>query len=296
MLRHRLEQANLEGTGTGAPSPTPAPTPTPSPTPAANSDVWYPEAHKSIVETKGWKTPGDALESYVNLEKLIGADKAGRTVVLPKDENDVEGRKAFYAKLGVPESADKYELPLPDGDSDELAKAAADWFHKAGVPKTAAQQITKAWNDHISGMVKAQEEAEKAQADTELAQLKSTWGPEEAAPQGQALRETKFKTVFRSELCPPARPAYLTGTSRSTTTTSFSSCSRSPRASAKPCRAVRKSARARPRSIKWARSKCRTSRVGSSRCRASMHRPTGAGCPRSMRICRSSSTRSTSCA
>jgi hypothetical protein len=188
MLRHRLEQANLEGTGTGAPSPTPAPTPTPSPTPAANSDVWYPEAHKSIVETKGWKTPGDALESYVNLEKLIGADKAGRTVVLPKDENDVEGRKAFYAKLGVPESADKYELPLPDGDSDELAKAAADWFHKAGVPKTAAQQITKAWNDHISGMVKAQEEAEKAQADTELAQLKSTWGPEAAKNEEFARR------------------------------------------------------------------------------------------------------------
>jgi hypothetical protein len=174
-LKNRFEQANLEGTGGGAPSPTPTPSPTPSPSPAAN-DAWFPEAHKGLVETKGWKTPGDSLDSYANLEKLIGADRAGRTVVMPKDENDVEGKKAFYAKLGVPESADKYELPLPEGDDGSLAKVAADWFHQAGVPKTAAQSITKAWNEHIGGLVKAQEEAAKAKSDADLAQLKQTWG------------------------------------------------------------------------------------------------------------------------
>jgi hypothetical protein len=175
MLRHRLEQANLEANGGGAPTPTPTPAPTPTPTPAA-TESWFPDEHKGYVENKGWKSPADVLTSAINLEKLLGADRAGRTVVMPKDENDVEGRKAFYAKLGVPESADKYELPVPDGDGGELAKAASDWFHKAGVPKGAAQQITKAWNEHITGLVKAQEDAAKAKADGELTQLKSTWG------------------------------------------------------------------------------------------------------------------------
>jgi hypothetical protein len=175
MLRYRLEQANLEPSGGGAPTPTPTPAPTPSPTPAAN-EAWFPDEHKGYVENKGWKSPADVLTSAINLEKLLGADRAGRTVVMPKDENDVEGKKAFFAKLGVPETADKYELPLPEGDNGELAKVASDWFHKAGVPKAAAQQITKSWNDHIGQLVKADQDAAKAKSDADLAQLKSTWG------------------------------------------------------------------------------------------------------------------------
>ncbi|HQQ71498.1 MAG TPA: hypothetical protein PLL92_14465, partial [Alicycliphilus sp.] len=61
---------------------------------------------KSWAESKGFKDPETAVASAWNLEKLIGADRNGRTVVLPKYDKDVEGIKAFRAKLGVPDSPD----------------------------------------------------------------------------------------------------------------------------------------------------------------------------------------------
>jgi hypothetical protein len=136
---------------------------------------WFSETHKEFVENKGWKTGDDAIGSYVNLEKLVGADKAGRTVVLPKDENDAEGRKAFHAKLGVPETADKYELPLPEGDDGAFSKTASEWFHQAGIPKTAAQAIATKWNEHFAGLVKAGEDADKAESEKQLGALKTEW-------------------------------------------------------------------------------------------------------------------------
>ena len=100
--------------------------------------AWYGDAHKDIVGAKQWQDPDSVIESYVNLEKLFGADKAGRTIVIPKDENDQEGLKAFRAKIGVPEAPEAYEL----GDTN-FAKAASSWFLETGVPKSAAQALAK---------------------------------------------------------------------------------------------------------------------------------------------------------
>jgi hypothetical protein len=153
-----------------------------------------PDAHKGFVENKGWKSPADAVESFVNLEKLFGADKAGRTAVLPKDENDAEGRKAFYAKIGVPDSADAYELPLPDGDDGSFAKTASGWFHQHGVPKAAAQGIAKAWNEHISKLVADGEAAEKQASEHAANEVRASWGPEAAKKEEHARRA--FRHVF----------------------------------------------------------------------------------------------------
>jgi hypothetical protein len=181
MRRYPTQQANPNdggGGGGGAPSGS-----------AANNATWFPEEHKAFVENKGWKGPGDALTSFINLEKLFGADKAGRTVVLPKDDKDAEGIKSFRAKLGVPETPDAYELPLPEGDKGEFAKTAASWFHAQGVPKTAAQAIAKQWNDHIAGLVKAEQEAAQAESEGQLAKLKSEWG-------GDFDKNTEFAKRF----------------------------------------------------------------------------------------------------
>jgi hypothetical protein len=116
---------------------------------------WYSEASKPLVEAKGWKTADEAIGAYTNLEKLIGADRAGRTIVKPKDDKDAEGIKAYRAALGVPDSPDKYELPAPSGDGGgDLAKAASQWFHEAGIPREAAHKVTAAWNAHIEALVK----------------------------------------------------------------------------------------------------------------------------------------------
>lgn len=172
-MKHRLEQANPGGDGNGGGGGG-----------DASNAAWYgdissaPQDFRDWVGNKGFKDARTALESNFNLEKLIGFEKAGRTVVLPKDENDAEGRKAYHAKIGVPESADKYELPLPDGDNGEFGKIASGWFHQAGVPKGAAQAISKAWNEHIAGIV-AKEQAEAlAQSKQQLDSLKTEWGGE----------------------------------------------------------------------------------------------------------------------
>ena len=54
--------------------------------PATNTqETWYsglPEETRGMVEIKGWKGPEDAIQSYANLEKMLGADKAGRGLVI----------------------------------------------------------------------------------------------------------------------------------------------------------------------------------------------------------------------
>lgn len=157
---------------------------------ASNSPVFtYGDAHKEYVTGKGWKGVDDVITSNQNLEKLLGADKAGRGFIWPKDEADTEGIKALHAKLGVPESADKYELPLPAGatEPDPFLKAIAGELHKNGVPKVAAQAIAKFVNEYDANAVKESETAQKQQADQALAALKTEWGTAHEANTGLAV-------------------------------------------------------------------------------------------------------------
>lgn len=131
---------------------------------------------KTWAETKGFKDPESLAVSSMNLEKLLGADRAGRTVVLPKDENDVEGRKAFLSKLGVPDTPDAYNLPVPEGGNTDFAKTAADWFHKAGVPPQAARAVSEAWNGYVQKAMADEEAAALAQSQQELEAVKGEWG------------------------------------------------------------------------------------------------------------------------
>lgn len=166
-----------EAAANSAPPPAAAPAaPAAAPEPAANQ-TWYPDTAKDYVANKGWKAPADVITSYQGMETLMGADRAGRTIVLPKDANDVEGQKAFRAKLGVPDSADKYELPAPSGQGGpDLIKEASSWFHEAGIPKAAAQAITQKWNAHIEGLIKAQETTAQTESTAQLDTLKGEWG------------------------------------------------------------------------------------------------------------------------
>ncbi len=102
--------------------------------------AWYGDTHKDYVGAKGWKTADDVITSNQNLEKLLGADKAGRTVVLPKDDADADGIKAFRAKLGVPEKVDGYALPAKFKDAlkdDKLVPHVAAAALKHGIPAKA---------------------------------------------------------------------------------------------------------------------------------------------------------------
>lgn len=171
------------------------PPPGQAPDPNANSgggggggggEPWYAAGVKNP-DVKTWldgKKYADLetlASSAFSSERLIGADKAGRTVLLPKDDNDAEGIKALRAKLGVPETAEGYKLPLPQGDDGVFAKTAATWFHKHGIPAKAAEGIAAEWNTFIESQVKAGDEADKGEQAQAIAALQQEWGTEFAA-------------------------------------------------------------------------------------------------------------------
>jgi hypothetical protein len=159
-----------------APAGNPPATPlTPSPA-AQDWTATFDDSTRGVIQTKGWKTPADVIGSYTNLEKLLGADKAGRAIVPPKDDAAPEDWQAFYNKLGRPESADGYKLPVPEGDTGDFAKTASNWFHEAGLNTKQAEAIAGKWNEFQSSLVEQQHEELAQKAEIDIQDLKKTWG------------------------------------------------------------------------------------------------------------------------
>lgn len=130
------------------------------------------------VQSKGFKDPEAAAQSAWHLEKLLGADKAGRSIVLPKDEKDEAGLRAVLGKLGMPEKPDGYGIKA-EGDDAELINRATAAFHKMGLTKSQAAGLM----EFIGAENKAIEEAEAkadevfaAQSEKEMGELKAKWG------------------------------------------------------------------------------------------------------------------------
>ena len=78
-------------------------------------------ATKAWAEAKGLQNGSfeNVLGSYHNLEKIIGADRAGRTITVLGDDPTPEERDTYFNKLGRPESATDYSVTLPEGVTDD---------------------------------------------------------------------------------------------------------------------------------------------------------------------------------
>lgn len=159
-------------------APPAAPTPAPAP-------AWFGEADAGYVETKGWKAPADAITSYRNLEKMVGADRAGRTVVLPTDEGSVEWG-AVFDKLGRPANADGYKLPVPEGADPEFAKAASAKMHELGLSAKQGAALAAWWNEQAGTQGSVMAAAEEAALAAEHQALAKDWG---TGPDAQMRRE-----------------------------------------------------------------------------------------------------------
>lgn len=138
-----------------------------------------------LVTTKGWKHPGEALLSYQNLEKVFGADKAGRTILAPKGDDDADGWSAVYDRLGRPKTPDEYGLKAPEGDDGAFLKVAATWMHEAGLNPKQAGLMAEKWNAFAAEAAQAEERqfVQKTQQDYDA--LKLEWG--QAAAQNEEL-------------------------------------------------------------------------------------------------------------
>jgi hypothetical protein len=129
-----------------------------------------------VVKAKGWDSPAAAVLSYANLETAFGADKAGRTILAPKDENDAEGWNAVYGRLGRPETPDGYELAVSEGSDGAYLKDMLPAFHELGLTKRQAQALVERNNAVLAKLGESDDLAFKAKSEADYAALQNEWG------------------------------------------------------------------------------------------------------------------------
>lgn len=118
----------------------------------------------AFVTNKGWQNPADVVRSYQGAEKLLGRD-ASTLLTIPRAD-DPAGFRAAMSKLGLPETADKYDFGKPpEGRTFDEGRVAwaKSTFHEAGVPASIAAKLVAA---DAAYMAQANE---KAAADYKLA-------------------------------------------------------------------------------------------------------------------------------
>ena len=118
----------------------------------------------------------DALaKSYINATRMIGQDK----VAVPNKNSTDDQWNEVYAKLGRPESADKYALEMKSESvsMDESAiKNFAEQSHKLGLNNKQAQGILEFYKNSMEGtQQQATIDTETAQSQSEQ-ELRKEWG------------------------------------------------------------------------------------------------------------------------
>lgn len=148
-----------------------------APTPYDWSKAGLAPEHLNLVTERGWKSPGDVMTSYRHLETATGVPPE-RLIKLPsaKDAADPKVWRDINLKLGMPESADKYVIPVPEGDKGEFANAVKPWLHEAGISQSAATKLATKWNEYTATQTKAQQTATEQRNLTEVTALKQGWG------------------------------------------------------------------------------------------------------------------------
>jgi len=121
-------------------------------------------------------TEADALaKSYINAVRMIGQDK----IAIPTKNSTQEVWDEAYAKLGRPESPDKYNLKIESDvvNMDENAiKSFAEQSHKLGLNTQQAEGILDFYKNNMEGTAQQSKiDTETAQAQSEQ-ELRQEWG------------------------------------------------------------------------------------------------------------------------
>lgn len=151
----------------------------------------YPDDLKQVVTSKHWKEPTDAVRAYGELNKLFGAEKAGRTLALPGDADPPEAWNSVWDRLGRPQDPAGYQLDKIEGVDPELAKDAAKVFHEAGVPRPAAERLAKWFVDQGKTAQATLEEAFGRQSEQDMSAVRREWGQSFDARQELARRAVR---------------------------------------------------------------------------------------------------------
>lgn len=145
------------------------------------NDNWTKVLPKELQEDaafKNIKTFGALAKSYANAQKMVGADK----VALPGKNATKDEITAFHAKIGCPETPDKYTFKTPEkmpegiNFNPDSFKAFQQFSHELGLSDKQNAAL-HAWHmNNLQEGVKAQDQAAvTAQAET-VKTLQKEWG------------------------------------------------------------------------------------------------------------------------
>ena len=121
---------------------------------------------------------GQQQSASTNLLGGDGSQQQGAESFLSAlpEEGDAEGWGNVWSKLGRPESAEGYELPVPEGDSGEFAGAASSKMFELGISKKQAQGIAEWFNSHQSQAMEQFHQQREQQATENVASIRKEWG------------------------------------------------------------------------------------------------------------------------
>ena len=134
---------------------------------------------KAWAEAKGLHNGSfeNVVNSYHNLEKMVGADKAGRTVTMLGDDATQEQRDIFFNKLGRPEAAENYTVALPEGQTDDTRLVMMrNKAHELGISDKQFAGLAEADAAYIAAVGQGAVDEGAISAAAAEAQLRTEWG------------------------------------------------------------------------------------------------------------------------
>lgn len=155
---------------TGAPAETPA-----ADAPWYGSDVTS-EDDIGWIQNKGYKNVADLLKATRGLEKHFGVPE-DQIIKLPGADNP-DGMGEVYDKLGRPKEASGYVFDAPEGTQtdDALVESFRGFAHEKGLTSGQATDLFNWQIEQAASAQTAQAEADKAQFDSSVIELKNACG------------------------------------------------------------------------------------------------------------------------
>lgn len=135
----------------------------------------FPDPATLVKSYRGLETEASTLRAAANL-KGYPADKVDQTTgqTVKADENQV---KAWRTTMGVPETADKYDIKLPSTSPfPQFANYLKEGMHQVGVPAAMAGPLSQIYEAAVSKLETEIRTKEDGESKLKLAELQNAWG------------------------------------------------------------------------------------------------------------------------
>lgn len=149
-----------------------------------------------FVQNKGWKTVGDMLQSYRNLEKLRGVPE-NELLRLPQNPKQ-EDLQAIYKRLGAPDKYEDYGIEVKNEDDAPFVKNLLIAMQRAGLNKAQAKELNDTYETNLRSYLEELNNRIKARDTVQEQELDKMWG-KDAVLNRELCRKVAAKLGFTEE-------------------------------------------------------------------------------------------------